>query len=54
MAVTQNLLQARLDNYISPKDLTPALHDQLRSAFEVVTTLQKELVQRFTSVCSRI
>jgi len=38
------------DNYISPKDLSPLLRDQLRSAFEVVATLQKALAQCFSGV----
>jgi CBS domain-containing protein len=38
------------DNYISPNDLSPLLRDQLRSAFEVIATLQKALGQCFSGV----
>jgi CBS domain-containing protein len=38
------------DNYISPQDLSPLMRDQLRSAFEVIATLQKALGQCFSGV----
>jgi len=38
------------DNYVSPKNLSPLLRDQLHSAFEVVENAQKVLGQRFSGI----
>ena len=38
------------DNFVSPKELSPLMRDQLRSAFEVVANSQKALGQRFPGI----